>query len=264
MPQRQTGRNMEKENFYRLMDPASVIAQETTNQLRDLIVKHPYFQGARVLLLKNLKSISDPNLNTEIQNQAGLIANRQHLYKILNPSKPIASTTYVVDEKVEDTPPAKPKAKTRKTTKAKDTSFILLEGNNHTDAKTINAEANPNNSDTDILELISESDNNAINNTNDSQNSNNLIEAFLIANPKIERPSMPKPDETFENEDISTNSIAEPEEVASEPLAKIFIAQGYFEKAIAVYEKLCLKYPEKNSYFADQIQKIKEQINSKH
>lgn len=261
MPRQQTGKNMEKESFYKLMEPASVIAQETIDQLRNLIVKYPYFQGARVLLLKNLKSISAPDLNTETQNQAGLIPNRQHLYKILNPPKPISFSPYFTEEKIEDTPPTKPKSKTKKTTKTKDTSFILLEGNNHADAKTINAEANPNNSDTEILELIeSESDNNAI----DNATTNNLIEAFLTANPKIERPSMPKPDETFENEDISINSIAEPEEVASEPLAKIFISQGYFEKAIAVYEKLCLKYPEKNSYFADQIQKIKEQINSKH
>lgn len=57
-------------------------------------------------------------------------------------------------------------------------------------------------------------------------------------------------------EDISLSSVAPDDEIATEILAQIFIAQGHFDRAIEIYYKLSLKYPEKSSYFAGLIEEI--------
>ena len=44
----------------------------------------------------------------------------------------------------------------------------------------------------------------------------------------------------------------------TETLAKVYVKQQKFKKALLAYKILSLKYPEKNSFFADQIKAIKE------
>jgi len=86
-------------------------------------------------------------------------------------------------------------------------------------------------------------------------NDDELVDRFISANPKIE-PRKETGD--YEHEDISASSSEESPHLVSETLANIYISQGYYSKAISIYERLCLKYPEKSSYFATQIEKIKE------
>jgi len=82
-----------------------------------------------------------------------------------------------------------------------------------------------------------------------------LVDRFIRANPKLE-PRIETGD--YEHEDISASSGEESPHLISETLANIYVSQGYYSKAISIYERLSLKYPEKSSYFASQIEKIKE------
>jgi len=81
-----------------------------------------------------------------------------------------------------------------------------------------------------------------------------LIDKFITENPSITRPKA----EFYNPISVAQNSIIDQENIVSETLAKIYEKQGYFDKAISIYQKLGLKYPKKSRYFAAQIERIKE------
>ena len=84
-----------------------------------------------------------------------------------------------------------------------------------------------------------------------------LIDRFIRISPSIERLT---PGDVQPVKDLSAESTVERGKFITETLAKIYINQGYYSKAINIYEKLSLQYPEKSAYFASRIEKIKDLI----
>ncbi|WP_066511245.1 hypothetical protein [Rufibacter sp. DG15C] len=86
-----------------------------------------------------------------------------------------------------------------------------------------------------------------------------IIDQFLKSNPKLK--SMAHSQQKNEpQEDLSAKSSKIKKNLASENLALIFIKQGKFKKALKIYEQLIMKFPEKKSYFAEQIEKLRNEL----
>jgi len=79
-----------------------------------------------------------------------------------------------------------------------------------------------------------------------------LIDKFLENNPKI-IPSKNAPTiQLVQNDDLHHEGFM------TETLARIYLEQKNYDKAIQSYKILSLKYPEKSSFFADQIKAVKQ------
>jgi len=79
-----------------------------------------------------------------------------------------------------------------------------------------------------------------------------LINKFIEANPKIApvKKDSPTPVNTGKN-------VTESPGLMTETLARVYLEQKKYTKAIQAYEILILKYPEKITFFADRILEIK-------
>ena len=87
------------------------------------------------------------------------------------------------------------------------------------------------------------------------QNPDEIINLFLENKPKIKNNTKQR---FFNASENARKSIKENNDIITETLAKVYAKQEHFEKAILAYQKLSLKYPQKSSYFADQIKVIKK------
>ena len=88
----------------------------------------------------------------------------------------------------------------------------------------------------------------------DRSNESSTIEKFISKKPKLNIKSIEEPEIQEDNE--STELIKE--SLVTETLAKLYVEQENYEKAIQTYKILILKFPEKNSYFASAIKKLKK------
>jgi hypothetical protein len=79
-----------------------------------------------------------------------------------------------------------------------------------------------------------------------------IIEKFIREEPKISPPRAT----FFTASESAIRSSTDDAGIVSETLARLYFEQGNIAKAIQIYEKLSLLFPEKSSYFADQIKKF--------
>lgn len=84
-----------------------------------------------------------------------------------------------------------------------------------------------------------------------------IIDRFIETQPSISKPTA----EFYSAPKKAKESLDDSKTPVSETLAKIYVAQGNYPKAIHVYHQLILNNPEKKSLFAPRIEELKNKLS---
>ena len=245
-----------------LIEHPERLGKETLYPLRELVAKYPCFHSARLLFLQNLFLLHDPSFGEELRRAAVCLPDRKVLFSLieadnykLKPNaakKPLSTpqqqpagdrTTVLIDDFLRTTDePLMPQHRLTPAEAAVDYTAFLLQMDDIVPNPSQQTEAKPEQSRTgSIID-------NFIQNTSDGIQLQEEVEYV--------------PDTDSGGEEAGNGGE---EAYFTMTLAKIYIKQGRYEKALEIIRKVNLNNPKKNSYFADQIRFLQKLIvNSKH
>lgn len=235
---------MNREKFDNFIENYDSKDEILVSQMALLIEKYPYFQLPRFFLTKSLKDQNKNGLDIALNQLALYTANRGLLKQKIE-SK-VKST-----KKVKDTKPSNTTKKIQNNLQAIAKEKKLKSQSN----KKVRFSKDLKLSFLDWIKYTDENQNIQIQESKKLEplkNKLSIIDRFIEADPKISPIEKNEPIESLINVDFNS------EELMTESLAKILLRQKKYKKAIKAYKILSLKYPEKNVFFAGQIQKIKK------
>ncbi|WP_157608508.1 hypothetical protein [Roseivirga seohaensis] len=279
---------MNRERFNQLLGNLHQVTNEDIKSLNDLRKKYPFFQTPYVIVAKALKDRDHPKTDAFIKKAAIYSPNRAHLKKIIlgeiSFEAPQENTIQKKQVKAIETPET---AKEIVTPKAEtETETVTKEAISKTDKNEQQEEPlatqtldqkNPeiNQLEKDLLEIkerklrlakMFEGQENTKKikpQTTPQSNKSQveLIEKFIQNEPRFENKKGINEENEYTQEDLAAKHMKSKDEFVTETLAKLLLKQKKYTRAIDIYKKLSLKFPEKRTYFASQIQKIKEVQN---
>ena len=235
---------MNREKFDKFIENYDSKDEILVSQMALLIEKYPYFQLPRFFLTKSLKDQNKNGLDIALNQLALYTANRGLLKQKIE-SK-VKST-----KKVKDTKPSNTTKKIQNNLQALAKEKKLKSQFN----KKVRFSKDLKLSFLDWIKYTEENQKIQIQESKKLEplkNKLSIIDRFIEADPKISPMEKNEPIESLINGDFNSK------ELMTESLAKILLRQKKYKKAIKAYKILSLKYPEKNVFFAGQIQKIKK------
>ena len=265
--------------------------QDSLYELRTLVARYPYFQSVRLLYLKNLYLLHDVSFGAELRKAVLYVVDKRSLFyliegenyklnrneqsvSILEKDEPgIDRTLFLIDAFLSKMPDVQSQSSELDYTMDY-TAYLLhddkaddvvenkmrpLRGQDLIDGFLNKMNADEKNLPTEQM------------NADKSQMDKDVLLADVSeesTSPLISMPISVNDDQAEgEEEEKSEDCVVEREDDSyfTETLAKIYIKQHRYEKALEIIKKLSLNYPKKNAYFADQIRFLEKLIiNNKY
>nr|WP_315162533.1 tetratricopeptide repeat protein [uncultured Flavobacterium sp.] len=268
-----------------LINKPDAIHEKQTEALEKVLIEFPYFQSARAIQLKGLYNQNSFKYNTALKVTAAHSTDRSILFDFITSDtftsiqkglydkkaleildiNVVDSETIVTEEKTE----SKINSLERSIlTSIKEASAVDVDDASKTTeeklaiGKPLDFSKSEQHSFQEWLQLsrtepIQRDKESAINLPlpiidEDKRKKLELIDKFIEASPKISPVKHGVASTVTFDLNAADNSF-----LMTETLARVYLEQKKYQKAIQAYEILILKYPEKSSFFADRISDIK-------
>lgn len=241
---------MSANTLTRLLEHPESIDIQDVSMLETLVKEYPYFSVAQVLLAVGMMRENHEKAQQQLQKAAAMAPNRNVLRKLCTQLPDEYVPQPVENEVIPEKTILIPEIDLGGTPEDLNREMALLEEKKKSldELKAI--------IENKIAEL--EKQRKTTKKTEKKLSKAEIIDKFIAENPSISRPKQ----EFFNPISAAQESVIDQENIVSETLAMIYEKQGYYEKAISIYEKLKLKYPEKSIIFAGQIKTLKDKLNN--
>ena len=236
--------------------------RDTLYELRSQVALYPYDQTLRLLMLQNLYLLHDPGFDEELRRAAIYITDRRVLFNMVeaahyqlhhSPNSPktqdtpnthpsSSRTAELINSFLDTIPQEEQKPRKRRPTPADAAiDYVAYLLNTESEVSEDEPEPVPEMRGQQLIDTFINSDKGR----------------FSLSDVPLPADDAPKVPEEPE-EEVG-------EEYFTETLARIYIKQGRYSKALEIIRRLSLQVPKKNAYFADQIRFLEKVIinNSK-
>lgn len=222
---------------------------EAVAKLPELIEKYPYCATYRLLYLVALANVHSTRLEQEVRKHAVALPERFRLFQMVNKGEyEWVSLMQQLDEARQNKP------------EANDFELIdrYLSTMRDQQGNEINYSVEDLVSKPSVIDDVLTDDDSAQIDTDPTQDE--LIDNFLMAEAQGTLFVPQAEPQEVTDDDPSVIEKIKDRAFLTESLAKVYVKQHKYEQALAIFSELNLKYPKKNSYFADQIRYLEKVI----
>ncbi|MBP3726837.1 MAG: tetratricopeptide repeat protein [Bacteroidaceae bacterium] len=211
--------------------------KDTLHELRAAVAAQPTHQVARLLMLQNLYLLHDPTFDEEMRRASVFITDRNVIFNM------VEAVHHTVGKAKKKSPTATTSAPT-----PQQPSTAALATTDYT-----------------AYMLAQQAESNPVTANEHTTRQQQLIDSFISSTEQgqpVTTPTATQTEKTPDTHTTPTEDNAEQGGFFTETLARIYLQQGRYDKALQIIKQLNLNYPEKSRYFADQIRFLEKAILS--